>query len=287
MNRSYAVVIALLVVSLALTSCKSGQLLGLKPTATPTATATSTVTPMPTATNTPTATPTPTATAKSTPTATPMPTATFTPTATPTETAMPSPTTPPQPQAIVTGDSINLRGGPGTLYPVVGQVDKGATLPVISRTQDGAWLEVVPAGGKSGWVSAKLVALNVLAEELPIAKAIPPTSLPKPTTAPTPEPQMPTGTIIGRVLGRGGAAKAGERVYAAAVIVGEDSVRDIETYTGVDGRFVLANVPACSYCILMLYVGPQGHAQLCSVNGEIAFEIAPGQTLDVANINVP
>lgn len=44
------------------------------------------------------------------------------PTATPTETAAPavtpSPSRAPQPAASVTGDSINVRGGPGTVYPV-------------------------------------------------------------------------------------------------------------------------------------------------------------------------
>lgn len=75
MYRSYAVLIGLIVVSLTLTSCGPGQLLGPKPTPTPTSTAT----PAPTATSTSTATPTATPTATSTPTVTP----TVTPTATP------------------------------------------------------------------------------------------------------------------------------------------------------------------------------------------------------------
>lgn len=245
----------------------------LAPTAAPTAT------PRPTD-------PPPTATAALTATPTAVP-PTAAPTQTAASTATPSPSPTPAPAASVTGDSVNVRGGPGTVYPIVGQAKQGEALPVVSRTQDGAWLEVTLANGKQGWVSAKLVALNVPAETLAVAKAIPPTPLPKPTTAPALQSEIPTGTIIGRVLGRGGDARAGERVYVAAVIVGEEGVRDFETYTGTDGRFVLANVPACSYCLLMLYVGQHGHAQLCSVNGELAFEIAAGQTLDVANINVP
>lgn len=69
MRRRYTVLIGLVIVSLALTSCGPGALLGPKPTATPTATATSTVTP--TATSTPTATLMPTPTQTPTPTATP------------------------------------------------------------------------------------------------------------------------------------------------------------------------------------------------------------------------
>jgi len=132
------------------------------PTVSPTTTPRPTDTPRPTATTPPTATPTPVP-----------PTATPTQTPAPTNTPSPSPT--PAPAASVTGDSINVRSGPGTVYPIVSQAQKGETLPVISRTQDGAWLEVALAGGKQGWVSAQLVALNVPAEALPIARAIPPT----------------------------------------------------------------------------------------------------------------
>lgn len=92
MQRRYVVFVSLVIVSLVLTSCGPGQLLGPKPTATPTATATSTATPTPTATNTPTATPTPTATFTSSPTATPTQTATPTITPTPTPTFTPTAT---------------------------------------------------------------------------------------------------------------------------------------------------------------------------------------------------
>lgn len=83
MYRSYAVLIGLIVVSLALTSCGPGQLLGPKPTVTPTPTVTSTVTPTPTPTSTSTATPT------STSTKTVTPTRTLTPTPRPTHTPTP------------------------------------------------------------------------------------------------------------------------------------------------------------------------------------------------------
>lgn len=58
MHRYYVILISLVVVSLALTSCGPGQLLGPTLTPVPTATATSTVTPTPTATPMPTYTPT-------------------------------------------------------------------------------------------------------------------------------------------------------------------------------------------------------------------------------------
>gem|GEM_PF-6903135 len=83
----------------------------------------------------------------------------------------------------MTGDSINVRSGPGTVYPVVGRAAKGESLPVLARNQDGSWLEVELKDGKHGWVSAKLVTLNVPAESVPIAKSIPPTPAAPPTPA--------------------------------------------------------------------------------------------------------
>ncbi len=177
MCRNSTVLMVLLMLSMILSSCGPGQLLGPKPTATPTATATSTVTPTSTATQTPTATSTPTATPTSTPTATPTPTATFTPTATPTATASPSPTAPPQPQAIVAGDNINLRGGPGTVYAVVGQAAKGTALNVLARNGDASWYKV-EATAPEAWVSAGLVRLTVESAQVPVAASIPPTPIP-------------------------------------------------------------------------------------------------------------
>ncbi len=58
MPRRYLVFVSLVIVSLFMTSCGPGQLLGPKPTVTPTPTPTSTVTPTPLPTPTPTHTPT-------------------------------------------------------------------------------------------------------------------------------------------------------------------------------------------------------------------------------------
>ena len=48
-------------------------------------------------------------------------------------------------------DTVNILGGKGSIYPVLGTVKKGAELNVISR--DGKWLQVqVVGGGPQGWV---------------------------------------------------------------------------------------------------------------------------------------
>ncbi|MBM7855452.1 N-acetylmuramoyl-L-alanine amidase [Desulfohalotomaculum tongense] len=56
--------------------------------------------------------------------------------------------------AVVTGKYVNLRGGPGTNYPVKGRVNKGDKLPVLG--QKGDWYKV-KSGGQAVWLAGWLV----------------------------------------------------------------------------------------------------------------------------------
>lgn len=60
--------------------------------------------------------------------------------------------------AIVTADVVNLRAGPGTSFPVVGQVRRNTQLTVLA--QDGAWYRVAYGGGEA-WIAGWLVAIRV------------------------------------------------------------------------------------------------------------------------------
>lgn len=120
----------------------------------------------------PTPTPTPTSVAPTvTPTAaasTPTPTA-VAPTATltaivPTPTPTPVPPTPtPQaaetpaasPAVRVVAPVVNVRQGPGTAYPVIGQAQAGERYPVLARNEAGDWWQIA-FGDAVGWVSAAL-----------------------------------------------------------------------------------------------------------------------------------
>lgn len=129
------------------------------------------------------------------------PTATPTPSKTPTSTPTSTPTATPTPSgSAVAIQNGNLRGGPGTHYPVVGTIQAGDMLPVFGRTADG-WLQVDGAGAK--WVASSLVNLDVDTTAVAIAQAIPPTPTitPSPTLTPTPSvtpkpspTPAPTGT---------------------------------------------------------------------------------------------
>jgi len=143
--------------------------------------------PSPTATATATFTPSPTATPLPTPTSTPIPTSTFTPTATPV----------PQPKAVVTSEALNLRAGPGTVYPKVGSLRKGDKLDVTARNPAGDWLKVVASNGTKGWVFAQAVKLNVSLSVIPVSVKIPPTPTPLPPTAtPTSALSFPAPVLL-------------------------------------------------------------------------------------------
>lgn len=110
----------------------------------------------------PAATPTATATPTSTPTLTPAPTATPTATWTSSPTPTPSPTL--ELAALVSNVRLNVRSGPGLVFPVVTVLPPGSTLRVVTQSSDLAWWNVCClADGSSGWISTAYVLIgNVL-----------------------------------------------------------------------------------------------------------------------------
>jgi serine/threonine protein kinase/formylglycine-generating enzyme required for sulfatase activity len=150
----------------------------------------------PAATDAPAATPAP---PTAYPTYTPYPTHTpvltdtpILPTATPTRQPTPTPT--PKPVAVVQGEALNVRGGPGTEYDVLGQVRQNDELEIVARTEKGDWLQVRLSDGKEGWVLARLVEVSGEVMGIPVAAVIPPTPTPMPITD-TPTPPASPGMV--------------------------------------------------------------------------------------------
>ena len=75
-----------------------------------------------------------------------------------------------QPQAIVVADLLNIRSGPGTVYPVIGQAKAGQTYPVAGKSADGEWL-VINLGGKPGWVLGQHVKASGALDGVAVVKA--------------------------------------------------------------------------------------------------------------------
>lgn len=121
--------------------------------------------------------------------------ATWTPTAEPA--ALPTPFVQSQ------TDTLNIRMGPGTDFPVIAQVGGDARLALIGRNAAGDWLVVCCVDEKPGWVAARLVRTDANIADLPVGlpPQRPPTATPVPTpqgtSTPTPAPggtPLPTPT---------------------------------------------------------------------------------------------
>jgi len=83
-------------------------------------------------------------------------------------------------------DSINVRSGPGTYYPIIGLLLIGQQVPAKGRTSGGTWYMIYYPGvpGSIGWVSADLV--NIEPGSIPVVEPPPtPTPLVTPTINPT------------------------------------------------------------------------------------------------------
>ena len=95
-----------------------------------------------------------------------------------------------QPVAVQPGNGlVNLRSGPGTDYPVVGQVAEGEQIAAMGKSTDGSWLmvESSQAPGGVAWVSAGLVA--------PVGVDVPVVQTPPDESTATPELNQPSSPV--------------------------------------------------------------------------------------------
>lgn len=89
-------------------------------------------------------------------------------------------------------DQINVRGGPGTDYPVVGVLIAGQQVPATGRSVGGDWIQITYVGGPSGfaWVYSPLVEVSGSLQ------VIEPPPTPTPRTTPTVDPTLAAQFIV-------------------------------------------------------------------------------------------
>jgi outer membrane protein assembly factor BamD (BamD/ComL family)/uncharacterized protein YraI len=112
----------------------------------------------------------------------------------PTATPLPTPMVEaaPTPFVLVETDNLNVRLGPGTDYPIAGQLSAGSPLALLGRNEAGDWLVVCCIDKKPGWVAARLVSTTADIMALPVglaptrAATATPTALVQPSATPTP-----------------------------------------------------------------------------------------------------
>lgn len=84
------------------------------------------------------------------------------------------PPPPGQATAYVTVYQLNVRGGPGFNYDIIGTVRRGDSLPLIGRSADGVWLQAQVSSPyptfavPTGWVMARYVWSSVPIFQLPV-----------------------------------------------------------------------------------------------------------------------
>ena len=99
------------------------------------------------------------------------------------------PLIPPEPEPeepageVIAPDGVNVRGGPGQVYPILGAAPFGAKGKIIGKSGDERWwVAAIPeAPNGQGWVSANFVQVTN-GEDVPVIAA-PPTPIP-PTSTP-------------------------------------------------------------------------------------------------------
>ncbi|MCB0183413.1 MAG: PD40 domain-containing protein [Caldilineaceae bacterium] len=120
---------------------------------------------------------------------------------------------------------VNLRGGPGTNYAVVGGASQGEQFPVTGRNGAGDWYMIQRADGSNAWVSASIVRVTGDAQSVATADAAAPATsnapaqttsdAPAPTATPAPAAAPATNTnTVSSSLPRGVAA--GRLLYSVA-----------------------------------------------------------------------
>ena len=109
-------------------------------------------------------------------------------------TATPTPTTlvevAPTPFIEVQSDNLNVRLGPGTDFPILGQLGAGERLALIGRNEAGDWLVVCCIDDRPGWVAARLVGTEADLLDLPVGLSPTRVPAPQPTPAPTATPAL-------------------------------------------------------------------------------------------------
>jgi hypothetical protein len=105
----------------------------------------------------------------------------------------PAPTEPQPATAIVAIPLLNVRGGPGLAYNILGGINQGERYVITGRNEAGDWWQI-DYNGQAGWVFGELVTTEN-AESVALAANIPAPPPPTPTSPPPPPPP-PTNTPV-------------------------------------------------------------------------------------------
>ena len=99
------------------------------------------------------------------------------------------PTLPPAAPSVTAANGLNVRGGPGIAYNIVGAMEAGTTADLLAKNPQGDWWQVTLIGGVQGWVFGPLVTTAGDVSAIAVAENIP-------EPPPTPEPVAAAPTAV-------------------------------------------------------------------------------------------
>jgi hypothetical protein len=85
------------------------------------------------------------------------------------------------PWAAITAGVLNVRKGPGTNYPVIGQLQQNDVVEISGKNADSSWLQIVYPTGTigRGWISVSYAQVRGSPAAIPVVESpLPPTSTP-------------------------------------------------------------------------------------------------------------
>lgn len=127
---------------------------------------------------------------------------------------------------VSTGQLINVREGPGTVYNILGQITPGNSYTIVEKGPNSEWWKIEVAPGETGWVINSLVNASGELTNIAVATDIPePPAIPVPAEVPEAAPEQ----------------AAPEQVAAAAVVSAPPPSGGIPFGYGVQAHMVHAN----------------------------------------------
>ena len=117
-----------------------------------------------------------------------LPALTSVPPSAPAASSGPAPSSTPDKPHVTANVFVNIRSGPGTAYPVIGQLAVNQSIDLMARNATSDWWRIVYPTAEQAWVSGQVVEVSG-GEAIAIAENIP--VLPTATIAPT-RPPVPT-----------------------------------------------------------------------------------------------
>ncbi len=146
---------------------------------------------------------------------------------------------------MIASNTINVRGGPGVAYPVIGSLNSGASAPIVGRSQNSAWWQIDQGGDAPGWVASEVVTtdgdtstISVITDIAPPPATPTPASPPTPTSPPKPAVDYVVKSLRLRAIGEDAQrCDSGDHNIFVTVVdpAGNrlDGVRVREIYTGI------------------------------------------------------